>query len=227
MLGKSGVIVVDTEKLIQKTEIDSSKPPIKISKKKKKKAKKIADAQNIIETNDKPKMVTLRNPMFQQFQSQNISKASVSVDESAPAAIFTSENGMVTIRSSRLQQSFENGMGKPAIPTPIGMPLIPDMLSEVNNFTNPNHYTPEQTLNSIEISKESNEKNNVSTLNAQEILSGLPGIEITKIDKRSEKHEDMEIENSCHDAQVSIIPSNGTEFDLEFDKDDDWLYGKS
>lgn len=225
MLGKSGVIVVDTEKLIQKTEIDGSKPPIKISKKKKKKAKKIADAQSIIETRDKPKMVTLRNPMFQQFQSQNISKATVAVDESAPAAIFTSENGMVTIRSSRLQQSLENGMGKPAIPTP--MPLIPDMLSEVNNFTNPNHYTPEQNLNGINISKESSEKNNVSTLNAREILSGLPGIEITKIDKRSEKNDDMEIENSCHDAQVSIIPSNGTEFDLEFDKDDDWLYGKS
>ncbi|KAL1493317.1 hypothetical protein ABEB36_011394 [Hypothenemus hampei] len=202
VLGKSGVIVVDTEKLIQKTETEVTKVPSKSSRKKKKKNKsKIENEGN----ESKPKMVTLRNPMFHQFQNQNIIKTPLPVDESAPAAIFTSENGIVTIRSSRLQQSLENG-GKP-----LGLPLMPEMFSQIPNFHNPNATTKEKR---------------VSTIDAQEILSGLPGIEITKIDKNNEKIHDADIDNTCHDAQVSIIPSNGTGFELEYEKDDDWLYGE-
>lgn len=225
VMGKSGVIVVDTEKLIQKTESDGLRFT-KANKKKKKKNKKSTECPTTTETMEKPKMVTLRNPMFQQFQTQNLSnKPAVAIDESAPAAIFTSENGMVTIRSSRLQQSLDNGVGQQPNALPLGMPLIPNMLSEMTNFSNPNHYTPEPCVNGFDKS-ENEERNTVTTLDAQEILSGLPGIEITKIDKKSyNKNDEMEIDQSCQDAQVSIIPSNGDEFeDLEFGKDDDWLY---
>ncbi|XP_066157943.1 uncharacterized protein [Euwallacea fornicatus] len=219
VLGKSGVIVVDTEKLIQKSETDYPKA-VKTSKKKKKKNKKAAD-----ESKDKPKMVTLRNPMFQPFQAQNLIKPPVAIDESAPAAIFTRENGMVTIRSSRLQQSLDKGLAKPSNVSQLGIPLIPDLLSQVPNFSNPNPYSPEHTFNGFDKPKEETSNiRTVSSLDAQEILSGLPGIEITKIDNKNEKVNEMEIDNSCQDAQVSITPSNDTDFSLELGKEDDWLY---
>lgn len=225
VLGKSGVIVVDTEKLIQKTKNDISNQTTETQKKKKKnKSKKVHFEEDSGKSNDKPKMVTLRNPMFQQFQAQNLAKAPLASEETAPAAIFTSENGMVTIRSSRLQQSIDNGL---VAESPLGMPLMPDLLSPVTNFSNPNSYTPqtEQHVNGVE---EGVKNKDVSSMDAQEILSGLPGIEITKIDKKCDHSSDLAEGISCNDAQVSIIPSNGTEFNLDllhdFDKDEDWIY---
>ncbi|ENN74209.1 hypothetical protein YQE_09182, partial [Dendroctonus ponderosae] len=216
VLGKSGVIVVDTEKLIQKTKNDDSSKVSKTSKKKKKKNKKTDVQPN--ESKEKPRMVTLRNPMFQQFQSQHLMKNTISVDESAPAAIFKTENGMVTIRSSRLQQSLECNMDRIVNSKPLEMPFIPNM----TNFINSNNFN---TTGGISVADNVKDEATVTPLDAQEILSGLPGIQITKIDKNDGNFDDnMDIDTSHHDAQVSIIPSNGNDFDLEFDKDDDWLY---
>ncbi|KAH1029964.1 uncharacterized protein LOC109540953 [Dendroctonus ponderosae] len=216
VLGKSGVIVVDTEKLIQKTKNDDSSKVSKTSKKKKKKNKKTDVQPN--ESKEKPRMVTLRNPMFQQFQSQHLMKNTISVDESAPAAIFKTENGMVTIRSSRLQQSLECNMDRIVNSKPLEMPFIPNM----TNFINSNNFN---TTGEISVADNVKDEATVTPLDAQEILSGLPGIQITKIDKNDGNFDDnMDIDTSHHDAQVSIIPSNGNDFDLEFDKDDDWLY---
>lgn len=219
VLGKSGIIVVDTEKLIQKTKNDDSSKVSKASKKKKK-SKKAEIQPN--ESKEKPRMVTLRNPMFQQFQNQHLMKSAISVDESAPAAIFKTENGMVTIRSSRLQQSLDCNMDRVVNAKPLGMPFIPDM----TNFINSNNFN---TAGGISVVDSVKDEGTVTPLDAQEILSGLPGIQITKIDKKDGNFDDdnMDIDTSHHDAQVSIIPSNGNDFDLEFDKDDDWLYGKS
>lgn len=228
VLGKSGVIVVDTEKLIQKTKNDISNQTTETQKKKKKnKSKKVHFEDDSGKSNEKPKMVTLRNPMFQQFQTQNLAKAPLASEETAPAAIFTSENGMVTIRSSRLQQSIDNGL---VAESPLGMPLMPDLLSQVTNFSNPNSYTPQTDQHVVNGVEEGIKNKDVSSMDAQEILSGLPGIEITKIDKKCDHSSDLAEGISCNDAQVSIIPSNGTEFNLDllhdFDKDEDWIYGK-
>ncbi|XP_030748295.1 reticulocyte-binding protein 2 homolog a-like isoform X2 [Sitophilus oryzae] len=218
MLGKSGVIVVDTEKLIQKkVETDISKPS-KAGRRKKKKSKKNAKGIDV-EQSDKPKMVTLRNPMFQPFQNPN--SKSFPADESAPAAIFTRENGMVTIRSSRLQQSLDNGAPNSSNAVPFGISLMPNLVPEMPSFSSSDSEHQEQSSKSAD-----NSSNKNSNLNAQEILSGLPGIEITKVDKKSDSNHNVDLNNGTHDAQVSIIPSNGTDFDMEFDKDDDWLYGR-
>lgn len=64
-------------------------------------------------------------------------------------------------------------------------------------------------------------ENRMSSLNAQEILSGLPGIEITKVDKKNPRFEQDSKANQI--AQVSIIPTNGDK--VLFDKDD-WSYGE-
>lgn len=229
VLGKSGVIVVDTEKLIQKTKNDISNQTTETQKKKKKnKSKKVVHFEDDSGmSNEKPKMVTLRNPMFQQFQTQNLAKAPLASEETAPAAIFTSENGMVTIRSSRLQQSIDNGL---VADSSMGMPLMPDLLSQVTNFSNPNSYTPQTEQHLVNGVEEGVKNKDVSSMDAQEILSGLPGIEITKIDKKCDHSSDLAEGISCNDAQVSIIPSNGAEFNLDllhdFDKDEDWIYGK-
>ncbi|CAH1121443.1 unnamed protein product [Ceutorhynchus assimilis] len=223
MMSKSGVIVVDTEKLIKKNEAEALKHPTKLSKNKKNKKK--SGGQMKTETKDKPKMVTLKNPMFQKLQSQNLSKTALApIEELAPAAIFTTENGMVTIRSSRLQQSLKNDLSKPPTSAPLGMPSNPNLLPEMSNFLNPNHLRPTVSSNNIEEPMElESKKTTIAPIDAQEILLGLPGIEITKIEKNA-KPENMRPNNSCQNAEVSIIPSNGPEFNLDFDKDDDWLY---
>ncbi|XP_050313652.1 LOW QUALITY PROTEIN: uncharacterized protein LOC126748442 [Anthonomus grandis grandis] len=240
VLGKSGVIVVETEKLIKKNDYESNKPagvPSKTSKKKKKNKKPLNAKPD--EAKDQPKMVTLRNPMFQQFQPSNFpslgdntNRILVPPDESAPAAIFTSENGMVTIRSSRLQHSIESGMVASSNGfRPLGLPIYPgreENRPSISNYMNPTSYNTENRMTYINEPKEEvDDTNGVSSMDAQEILSGLPGIEITKIDKECDDTFCNGIDNSSDDnhAEVSIIPSNGADMELDFNKnDEDWLY---
>ncbi|KAJ8923728.1 hypothetical protein NQ315_010309 [Exocentrus adspersus] len=219
-VGKSGVIVVDTEKLIQNkqnTEATQGKGAKGSKKSRKKKNKKQVEvpvspnAQSSISANKK--MITLKNPIFQSFQPKPeppvIDRNS---DGCGPAAIFTNENGMVTIRSSRLQQSMANGGVLNSMPVLPMSKLLPEVQKskQTSNCFMPNHHVME-------------EKNEImSPFNAQEILSGLPGIEITKVDKKAIK-TDMESNKSCQTAQVSIIPASNSGEKFNFDKDD-WLY---
>ncbi|KAG5898856.1 hypothetical protein JTB14_014283 [Gonioctena quinquepunctata] len=193
-VGKSGVIVVDTEKLSSdKQNVDPAQTKTgNYSKKNKKKKKKMTENQQSVPKQEPPPVIDKN------------------VDSCAPAAIFTNENGMVTIRSSRLQHSLSNGAA--LNPMPMSMPSLPPDVRK--SKANPTPYVPPPV----------EEKNEVmSPFNAQEILSGLPGIEITKVDKRAVK-SDSEINKSCQTAQVSIIPaSNGGE-KFSFDKDDWLLY---
>nr|CAI5857382.1 unnamed protein product [Callosobruchus analis] len=200
-VGKSGVIVVDTEKLIQNKQPGESKAKIKKSKKKKN-GKKVGEADEPPASEGK-KMITLKNPIFQAMQcksseAQGVEKNS---DNVPPAAIFTNENGMVTIRSSRLM----NG------PTPTLNPMpMQNIMPDVEPYQSHPGFT------------NITEDREISSFNAREILSGLPGIEITKVEKRQNK-PDTEVDKSCQTAEVSIIPtSNGSE-KFDFEKDD-WLY---
>ncbi|CAH0561800.1 unnamed protein product [Brassicogethes aeneus] len=203
--GKSGVIVVDTEKLIQQ---NGSAPASNVPKgKKSKRRKKKAEASVKAGAAPSGQMVTLKNPIFQSLHSkppEAIAERNLS-GECAPAAIFTSENGMVTIRSSRLQQSLSNGTPSNVMPMPI--PSIMPELKPVKGPEMPKPAAAEAVASRL------------SPFNAQEILSGLPGIEITKVDKR--RTEDVS-KSSCQTAQVSIIPTNnGDKFTLD---KDDWTY---
>ncbi|XP_049826647.1 uncharacterized protein LOC109608344 isoform X2 [Aethina tumida] len=218
-VGKSGVIVVDTEKLIQQN-CSSEAPAKKKSRRKKKKA-----APEAVSSTSGSQMITLKNPIFQNVNKPpETERSNMSNNECAPAAIFTSENGMVTIRSSRLQQSLNSGNGPPngiitsmPMPMPVSSalsdlkPIIGKDVSGKNNFVKP--VEPAAKL---------------STFNAQEILSGLPGIEITKVDKRSKKQDQdanksASSSSSCQTAQVSIIPATNGDNKFILDKDD-WTY---
>ncbi|XP_060515944.1 uncharacterized protein LOC132695608 isoform X2 [Cylas formicarius] len=214
IVGKSGVIVVDTEKLIHNN--DGGAESVKVSKSSKKKRKNKKNMEMTIINKpiaNQPKMVTLKNPLFQQYQN---AKPLDNIDNSAPASIFTSENGMVTIRSSRLQQSLNND-AKQSNAMKLPMPILSNMMPEIPNLINPNKFTPGNCINVTDDGRQ-------TPLNAQEILSGLPGIEITKVDKKLEPVV-LEDKGSYPDAQVSIIPSPGNGKDSEFGKDDDdWLY---
>lgn len=221
-VSKSGVIVVDTEKLIQQSAA------ILTNKKKKKKSKKSAsnlDQQingNVRQLdNSGQSMVTLKNPIFHTLQSSLANKVTENFASEIPtipcsqqASIIKNENGMVTIRSPRLQHSLANG-------TPIN-----NLLSELKPVIGPDVSTS-QYLQTCQASFSDNCK--ISSRNAQEILSGLPGIEITKVDKRATKNE-SESKKSCQAADVSIIPTGNNAINggdkFHFDKDD-WHYGKN
>ncbi|XP_044256966.1 uncharacterized protein LOC123006505 [Tribolium madens] len=193
-VSKSGVIVVDTEKLIKQSSATTSK---KNRRKRNKKQRELPQPAP-----SKPSMVTLKNPIFQNMQPRH--EAEIMPDMSGgqcqQASIFKNENGMVTIRSSRLQQSLNSGAPMPS--------LLPD-LKPVLGPEVPTSYM--SSCNFPEFSR-------ISPFNAQEILSGLPGIEITKVDKNATKN-DLESKKTCHTAEVSIIPANNSE-KFHFDKDD-------
>ncbi|XP_056645374.1 putative autophagy-related protein 11 [Diorhabda sublineata] len=204
-VGKSGVIVVDTEKLIQQKPNTVISKLSKNAKKKKKKNKKL-EGTSCTSPNDDKKMITLKNPIFQSYQQPQQNQCfDKNVDNCTPAAIFTNENGMVTIRSTRLHQSLSNG--RSVNPTP---------LTSIPQFQ-------ESSVRSHVLNQSQGPADDViSAFNAQEILSGLPGIEITKVDKKSKKSE-PEVSKSCETAQVSIIPASNGGDKFSLDKDD-WLY---
>ncbi|KAK9890017.1 hypothetical protein WA026_008825 [Henosepilachna vigintioctopunctata] len=202
---KSGVIVVDTEKLIHTNGI--SKDSSNSKRNKKKKNKKQQTISTMSTDNSQPSMVTLKNPIFQNL-TENVARErepALAMDiagaSCGQASIFKNENGMVTIRSSRLQQSLNNGIPMHNLLSDLKPVLGGDVTTAVPNSTSPAS------------------ENTMSVFNAQEILSGLPGIEITKVDKKNSKaDQDSKV---CQVAQVSIIPTNGDKCGLD---KDDWIY---
>lgn len=203
-VSKSGVIVVDTEKLIKQSSVTTNGTTATSSKKgRKKRNKKQRELQTSTPSSQpsKPSMVTLKNPIFQNMQTRHEPEMIPDLGgQCQQASIFKNENGMVTIRSSRLQQSLNSGTPMPN--------LLPD-LKPVLGPEVPTSYI--SSCNFPEFSR-------ISPFNAQEILSGLPGIEITKVDKNSTKNE-VDSKKSCHTAEVSIIPASYYD-KFNFDKDD-------
>jgi hypothetical protein len=209
-VSKSGVIVVDTEKLIKQSSVTTNGTTTTTTttsskKNRRKRNKKQREVQNGSPANQtsKPSMVTLKNPIFHNMQNSRHEAEMIPElggSQCQQASIFKNENGMVTIRSSRLQQSLNSGSPMPS--------LIPD-LKPVLGPEVPTTYM--SSCNFTEFSR-------ISPFNAQEILSGLPGIEITKVDKNSTK-SDLENKKTCHTAEVSIIPANNSD-KFNFDKDD-------
>ncbi|CAG9855308.1 unnamed protein product [Phyllotreta striolata] len=212
-VSKSGVIVVDTEKLVQQKQ-DPVQTKLSKSAKKKKNKKKQSDPSIIAAPNDLKKMVTLKNPVFQSLHHKPEPFIDRNSESCGPAAIFTNENGMVTIRSSRLQQSLSNGGNMDSSLNPLPLSSISNLLPDIQKSpTNAGIPMPS------ELDKKADA---ISSFNAQEILSGLPGIEITKVDKRNVKIE-PEVKKTCQTAQLSIIPASNGGDKFNLDKDD-WLY---
>ncbi|KAL3289745.1 hypothetical protein HHI36_023142 [Cryptolaemus montrouzieri] len=200
---KSGVIVVDTEKLIQTNRGSKDSSSSRKNKKKKNKKKQLSGPNPSVDNTQAP-MITLKNPIFQTLPDTVARGSSIPMEiagaSCGQASIFKNENGMVTIRSSRLQQSLNNGVPLHNLLSD----LKPVMSGDVSNIMPKSCSSSESTMGS---------------LNAQEILSGLPGIEITKVHKKN-SYSDHDSQ-TCQVAQVSIIPTNGDKCNLD---KDDWIY---
>lgn len=134
------------------------------------------------------------------------------------ASIIKGANGMVTIRSPRLGNiNTSSGRNAPFMSLhSVGAPVLSELKPIVG--TNSSTYSPSYTTD------------NKRPFNAQEILSSLPGIEITKINKNTIQNKN-ECKKAFQPADVSIIPTNlsngvnGDTYKLFYDNSD-WSLGK-
>lgn len=174
-------------------------------------------------------ILTLKNPMFYQLQEQldqekikNEATNQVQQTDAAcqQASIIKGANGMVTIRSPRLGgMNTSSGRNVPfmSLAHSVGTPVLSELKPIVG--TNTSTYTPSYTADSKR------------PFNAQEILSSLPGIEITKINKNS-IHNKSDCKKAFQPADVSIIPTNlsnganGDTYKLFYDNSD-WSLGNT
>lgn len=249
-VNKSGVIVVETEKLIQQSMSTSSG---KKNKKKKKKPQNANNTQqepsekqttNSSNSNQKPGMVTLKNPIFHSLQNKLLEKNEIpKIPCDEQASITQGENGMVTIRRPGcIQLPMQNE-------TPVSDYIsemkhqqvtsrIPQASCSIGSGKRRNHQQEQFGEKEYVYNSYSNQNdyvfenppcdprnsgsNRPLTLSAHEILWGLPGIEITKVSKNSAST--FEFKRREQTADVSIIPTttNGEKF--HFDRDD-WHYG--
>lgn len=150
-------------------------------------------------------MFTLKNPMFYQMQENERKETA-----NQQASIIKAANGMVTIRSPRLGSCNGNG----AIPFMSLQAVAGDMKPahvELKPVIQPQQQT--STVPTV------NEK----PFDAHQILSGLPGIEITKINKGSVSKVRND-KSAFQPADVSIIPTsmagNGDVYKLFCDNTD-------
>lgn len=225
-VNKSGVIVVETEKLIQQSMTNN----VSSKKSKKKKAKSsVNNIQQVIINNDtlikkeakSPKMVTLKNPIFNNLRSRYIDKTNGSIltCTNEQASITKGENGMVTIRRPKcIKIPIENESPMSEFLNELKPVVHSDISTPYNQNPVTFAYNDDKTseIHTI-ISQNDKEK----SLNAHDILWGLPGIEITKVNKSN--CIENEVKKSNQTADVSIIPTGGTD-KFNFDRDD-WPFG--
>lgn len=110
----NGFIMVDP---LHSTNQQQANPTSKKSKRNKKKKNKNAEAVTV-ETENNPKMVTLRNPLFQTGHNpmhpnttQPQARNTIPYNMNPAASIIKNENGMYTIRNTALHQALSNGVG--------------------------------------------------------------------------------------------------------------------
>lgn len=225
-VNKSGVIVVETEKLIQQSMTNN------VGKKNKKKKNKTISNSNtqpltlnndtIIKKDTKPpKMVTLKNPIFHNLRSRFIDKANspILTCTNEQASITKGENGMVTIRRPKcIQIPIENESPMSEFLNE----LKPVVHSDISTSYAKNSVSfPYKDEKSNEIHTIISQSDKQKSLSAHDILWGLPGIEITKVNKTN--CFENEVKKANQTADVSIIPTGGNE-KFNFDRDD-WPFG--
>lgn len=175
--------------------------------------KKNEDVKISTNSSNNSNMFTLKNPMFYPMENGDAKQAAANQQ----ASIIKGANGMVTIRSPRLGAC--NGSG-----------AIPFMsLQAVAGDMKPSHILGElkpvvqsQQSASQPVTPTAMPTTKEKPFDAQQILSGLPGIEITKINKGAPKIRNEKA--AFQPADVSIIPTsmsaNGDVYKLFYDNAD-------
>lgn len=173
--------------------------------------KKITEEKSTSSNNKSGTMFTLKNPMFYQVQEGNndLEKQTATNQQ---ASIIKGANGMVTIRSPRLGSCTGGG----------GIPFM--SLQAVASDLKPGHILGElkpvvqPPVTAVATPAIASDK----PFDAQQILSGLPGIEITKIHKGATRTRTDRA--AFQPADVSIIPTsmaaNGDVYKLFYDNAD-------
>ncbi|XP_017769806.1 PREDICTED: stress response protein NST1-like [Nicrophorus vespilloides] len=218
-VSKSGVIVVDTEKLIQQSSGKKTKKKKKKSQEQQQQQMRQDNCNNRCNRRNEPideaDMVTLKNPIFQKLQNKIVNKPPDAVppiiDMNEQATISKGANGMVTIRRPRpmtLQnESPISDFLKPVIHSS-GIETK-STLSDDRKIIRPPSPRATHATNHYDYE--------LSRLSAQNILWGLPGIQITKVNKNGNFTEFTD--HSEQAADVSIIRTGGFNLDK-----DDWPY---
>uniref|UniRef100_A0A6P7F7C6 Transcriptional regulator ATRX homolog isoform X1 n=2 Tax=Diabrotica virgifera virgifera TaxID=50390 RepID=A0A6P7F7C6_DIAVI len=209
----SMVTVAETEKLLRKGQGNNSpyREPVDSKRKTKKKIKIPQDTQLSTLPPVKEKTVSLtpeKNMIFDPLKSK-FGQFDVNAKSCNPAIIFTNENGTVTVtRNSRLQQSSSDRDRVVSVP-------LRTISSQIK-------YPEIQKLPISAVFTNSQTQDPAGLLQAQEILSGLQEIQITKVDKKNIKPE-LKENIYCPRDQITIIPvsKNGREA-FHFDEND-WL----
>lgn len=191
-------------------------------KNKKKKNKKLENVENKQEkkncddrssslASNNSNIFTIKNPMFYQVQDGK-SEAPKQAPANHQASIIKGANGMVTIRSPRLG-SCNGGGGIPfmSLQAVAGELKPAHILGELKPVVEPQQPPPPAPIVNTE-----------KPFDAQQILSGLPGIEITKINKGATRTRNDRA--AFQPADVSIIPTsmaaNGDVYKLFYDNVD-------
>lgn len=116
----NGLIMVDPMQNIASADPKAQiqQPNSKKNRKNRKKNKNKTEEENVSEQNGQPKIVTLRNPLFQATSDPSRTQPPMPLQQrnqvplniNQPASIIKNDNGMYTIRNMALQQAVSNGV---------------------------------------------------------------------------------------------------------------------
>lgn len=130
----SGMIMVDPMQNAS-TNDPKAQQNSKKNRKNRKKNKNKTEEENVSEQNGQPKIVTLRNPLFQGASDANRPQPTMPLQQrnqvplniNQPASIIKNDNGMFTIRNMALHQALSNGVAQNYRPYSSEMYQPPDM----------------------------------------------------------------------------------------------------
>lgn len=117
----NGLIMVDPMQNVVAADPKAAQQNAKKSRKNRKKTKNKTEEENVNEQNGvQPKIVTLRNPLFQGMSDSNRTQPpmplqqrnQVPLNVNQPASIIKNDNGMFTIRNMALHQALSNGVSQ-------------------------------------------------------------------------------------------------------------------
>lgn len=115
----NGLIMVDPMQNLVTADPKSQPQNAKKTRKNRKKNKNKTEEENVNEQNGQPKIVTLRNPLFQASDPTRTQppmplqqRNQVPLNINQPASIIKNDNGMFTIRNMALHQALSNGVAQ-------------------------------------------------------------------------------------------------------------------
>lgn len=146
----NGLIMVDPMQNVAVADQKAqTQPTSKKNRKNRKKNKNKPEEENVNEQNGQPKIVTLRNPLFQGTNDPSRTQPPMPLQQrnqvplniNQPASIIKNDNGMFTIRNTALHQALSNGVAQTYRPYSSEMMYQPQ---EIKQHQQPQQQQPPQ-----------------------------------------------------------------------------------